>query len=577
MRLTRWGFKISTGETNEIIRKFALVFASRISDATHRECLIAGVTSNNFHYLCDYSFDYANVTSNDASNIRQCLAFFQKRADLDSGHDRRVTAYRTFIESEALCRRTNELIQLVNSSEACFSRGVEPVIFTAQRKIADILGSVPKLADLTLKFGPGATTHVPKRTASAKRKLSTTLACSEDMLPIIKDCLHELPAWVSAKDLRPSPDSDTALVDLAICETRLSFVPKSSKTDRSIGVEPVLNSMFQTGVGSHISRQLKKVGIDLTDQTRNQRLAREGSLTGDLATLDLSSASDTVSKELVHLLLPVDWALFLDEFRCGSMIHEGFSFQLAKYSSMGNGYTFPLETLIFYGLALACVSEDKHHLVSVYGDDIIVPTESYEKLCEILRVLGFIPNLSKSFATGPFRESCGADYYKGISIRPCYIKDRLSGQDLYRLYNFFAKVNDEEACLLVLTFLDPSLHRFGPRGYGDGHLHSDLPLKPHNRGKGWGGYTFETYTYLPKKDFSVLPGDFVYPSYSVYANVPSQGVNMLNRRSLRDEAMVFKDEFPYSLGFSPYDERGGFGVSIPGRDRVNLIRVYVLS
>ena len=186
--------------------------------------------------------------------------------------------------------------------------------------------------------------------------------------------------------------------------------------------------------------RLRRFGIDLSSQERNKNLARIGSLTKALATLDLSSASDMISIELVYHLLPIEWVFFLKYFRTPVVEYQGNRHVLEKFSSMGNGFTFPLESLIFYALAISCVEEKElFDCVSVYGDDIIIPVKYYDTLVQVLTCCGFSVNKSKSFKNGPFRESCGGDYYEGIDIRPVYLKDRLSGFDAFRLHNFFSR------------------------------------------------------------------------------------------------------------------------------------------
>jgi hypothetical protein len=158
-------------------------------------------------------------------------------------------------------------------------------------------------------------------------------------------------------------------------------------------------------------------------------LAQIGSNDGSLATIDLSSASDTVAREVVRFLMPESWYERLD--LCRSKVGEldGKWLRYEKFSSMGNGFTFELETLIFWGLAIACVRScgletDK---VRVYGDDIIVPVDAYDFLVEVLSYCGFTTNSSKSYKSGAFRESCGKDYFNGHEVRPFFQKEYLNG------------------------------------------------------------------------------------------------------------------------------------------------------
>jgi hypothetical protein len=95
---------------------------------------------------------------------------------------------------------------------------------------------------------------------------------------------------------------------------------------------------------------------------------------------------------------------------------------------MGNGFTFELETLLF--LALAWVSTElsdetpvfKENL-TVFGDDIIVPVKALRLLENALRFCGFEPNPEKTFGDGPFRESCGGDFFLGEDVRPYFLKE----------------------------------------------------------------------------------------------------------------------------------------------------------
>lgn len=90
----------------------------------------------------------------------------------------------------------------------------------------------------------------------------------------------------------------------------------------------------------------------------------------------------------------------------------------SKFSSMGNGTTFCIETLIF---AAACYAVGSKQF-SVYGDDIAIETELAEELMDVLRRIGFIVNQDKSHFTGSFRESCGANWYQGQDVTPFYMR-----------------------------------------------------------------------------------------------------------------------------------------------------------
>jgi len=219
----------------------------------------------------------------------------------------------------------------------------------------------------------------------------------------------------------------------------IDFVPKTAKTHRTIAIEPLLNGFLQKGTDVVLRRCLLRRGIDLSDQGVNQEMARLGSL--DLrdpyVTLDLSAASDSISLEVVRELLPPDWFSFLDQIRSPSYSLDGEVHRFEKFCTMGNGFCFPLETLIFAAIAHAayCVNRQAPDL-SVYGDDIIVRQNIALYVVELLKHCGFRLNLDKSFLFGDFRESCGADWVRGRDITPVYMRKRVESlSGLINLHN----------------------------------------------------------------------------------------------------------------------------------------------
>jgi hypothetical protein len=218
---------------------------------------------------------------------------------------------------------------------------------------------------------------------------------------------------------------------------KIKAVPKNAKTHRIIAVEPRANSLLQTGVGKYFRKRLKRVGIDLDDQGPNQDGAFRA-FTDGLATIDLKAASDTVALEVVYDLLPVEWALLLDDLRCPKAeMPDGTVRYLEKFSSMGNGFTFELESLIFWAVVSSVVDALKPGgEVLVYGDDIICPAETAGKVIECLAFLGFETNKEKSFLSGAFYESCGRHFFHGKEVTPIYQKETIETEvELLRLGN----------------------------------------------------------------------------------------------------------------------------------------------
>jgi hypothetical protein len=475
--------------------------------------------------LVDYKFDYVRgYDLRDYQCARSVHALFHKQEWMDIGIDTDNVGRLKFWEMEERCRKTNEALD-----ERRLTADAWRVIHLARLKIAHILGQVPPLSALNASFGPGATTGVKSREANVKVKLNASLACSQELLPFVGDFLAEVPLWAwSRAGLDPSflqvlPVGDNEVrfyPPIEVHHGKMSLVPKDARSKRPIIVEPVLNGFFQLGVGRYLkSRLWKCVSLNLTDQTRNQRLACEGSVHGAYATIDLSSASDTVSRSLVNLLLPWEWYEFLAKLVTATIVEDGRVSDLEKFSSMGNGFTFELESLLFYSIAKACAELlDLPGEVSVFGDDIIVNSRAYSLLNSTLTELGFLVNNEKSFFAGPFRESCGADWFEGKSIRPFYAKKAMSERTLYTFHNWAVRSCERELADLAFSYSDPHQRLFGPDGYGDGHLIGTYSLRQNRKmlRRGWEGGFFDTYTLRPNRLKKRTAMDWVYPSYSVY-------------------------------------------------------------
>jgi hypothetical protein len=513
--------KLSLGDSVSFIKKISSICASLGGPLSFEFDKL--VQSESFRTIVDREIYYDDSTSkDDFLYARQIKALVEKQAYLDLGYRPKEVALKKFCDAEAECRRTNDRLNYRLPSHD----GVNEVLFLASRKIADILGPVPSLPDLDLFYGSGAVTSVRMTKSCMKTKLASRLECSEDLLPYVSELLQELPMLTKHHSLQSqyslghNDEESVDSVKVFVTCGRLNFVPKTSKSDRPIVVEPILNALLQKAFGSYIKTRLKKFGVDLFDQTRNQYLAKAGSINGQLATVDLSDASDTISLSLVLDLLPSQWFDALSKARTGRVSYDGVTIELEKFSSMGNGFTFELESLIFYALTFSCVTflgldtQD----VSVYGDDIIVPTDAYDLLLKVLDYCGFIPNKKKSFSSGPFRESCGADWFLGSDIRPFYLKDKISPRSLFVMYNWMVRRCEMKIAAAILLFIPQDLRIFGPDGYGDGHLIGSYTLRfPRSvRRAGYEGGFFYTFILKPVSIKENLLSDWLIPCYSVY-------------------------------------------------------------
>ena len=446
-------------------------------------------------------------------SLVQARALFSKDRDMQSPIEKEKVAFESFIASERSCEAVNDRFR---KNSFAFNSDVASILHYARRKIATILGDVPEIADLDLTFGPGASTSCRKRT-SARWKLSSPPSISSSALSILPELRAALPMLFSSHN------------EVRVQRGELEFVPKNYKTDRAICIEPTINGMVQKGIGTCMKQKLLRAGVNLYDQAINKGRASKGSRDGSLCTIDLERASDSVSYMLVMELLPLPWFELLDSVRTPVVQYRKGAtvFELEKFSSMGNGYTFELESLIFYSLAYGIA----HHFdipfdLTVYGDDIVTTTALFERISQFYPEFGFNLNLTKSFATGPFRESCGGDYVFGVDVRPYYLKDRFSFHRVICFYNFLERKPWFDPQELLRVELKKSLPKkfllYGPDGYGDGHLITEdyrRYLRPHGRKRGYGGFIFDTFVAVPNEDRSDCVGDTLLPFYTAGKSV----------------------------------------------------------
>lgn len=217
---------------------------------------------------------------------------------------------------------------------------------------------------------------------------------------------------------------------------RVLAVPKTQKSPRIIAAEPTCMMFAQKAVAAAVIPLLQRdklVGgmLGFDDQPVNRQMAKEGSLTGKLATLDLSDASDRISNQLVRAMFAwqprIAGAVDAARSRSADVPGKGV-IRLAKYASMGSGLTFPVEAMVFLTIVFLAVERELNRpltrsdvkslrgLVRVYGDDIIVPVDYARCVAGELETFGLKVNRRKSYWTGKFRESCGAEFYDGQDV-----------------------------------------------------------------------------------------------------------------------------------------------------------------
>lgn len=428
-----------------------------LSDDTKlpRERLADVIQHRDVSGLFDIStaFDVTEYTSPDLLiQDRLVVDIFSKYDFCDSPFNKRERAKLRFFEAEEMCREANIRIK---RTQGAHDNEINLVIHAAKRRIDALLGefNLDEMSEFS-RFGPGASLCVSGAFTTEYFKLcEKNPTVSLDASIYAFTLLKYNPLWgayLNGMNLS-EVEGPFSLLNCNIDGLRLvnhnkvTFVPKNAKTERSIAIEPYFNIFFQLGIGAMIRKRLYAYGINLDSQENNQLKAKIGSQTGHLATIDFSMASDTVCIEGVRLLLPPTWYYHMANLRSKTYIMEGKGKPrpFNKFSTMGNGYTFELETLIFYSIAHAsceALGIDPCDL-TVYGDDVILDTRAVDLFIKVCTFLGFKINEEKSFWTGRFRESCGEDFLNGISVRPVFCKELRTTQHVASLANRLAALN----------------------------------------------------------------------------------------------------------------------------------------
>jgi hypothetical protein len=446
--------------------------------------------------------NYEDESSIRIVRWRRLFTCFQKYDFFGSPFDKRAAAYDTFKKYEKQCKATNqlEIFDFETRPDGKWQDIDEiftiPVFEYARDFIHRLLGLHINYDEFlrATRHGPGATSTKRGDSAIPIAKFFPPF----DVTPGAKDlfisalmtderwrrCLHDFACKKrQVINLEPPAEIEELYFYLDVeslvtkCDSsRILFVPKTSKTERTIAAEPTANIYLQLSVDTFIRKRLKKFGIDIDTQEKNQDLAYHGSINGSLVTIDLSGASDTIALSWLKLF-PEDWAQLLIALRTpkGTIHHTGEEIVFNKLSAMGNGFTFAVETLIFASLLFGLVKyrgekwNDVIDSISIYGDDIICPVRFYSDYAFLLKRAGFSINAQKSFSTGSVRESCGSDFVAGHLItRPAFKNLPRRDWELIRDHNRFYRLKGlwdfdlTNTCNYIRHFVDQKHQVFGP-------------------------------------------------------------------------------------------------------------------
>lgn len=390
------------------------------------------------------------LTAEAFAKAQAATSFLRKCVDLPTTFDRPAKARENFWKGEYGCYLANERLSPLLPEHSAWARSTDEArlanFFARVRKRVSrwIGSSLPP--SLVGRHGPGAT-------FADREDLTTVFDKMASRPTFTRDVQHLLPQWGENAWGRAVYSASRPIVEVP--GNRFSTVPKDATKHRGIAAEPSINVFYQLAVGTELrsrlkegtrreSRKLRFSGWDLDSaQDIHKQVACEASIRGHRATLDLSNASDSVCRNLVKLCIPSAWFELMDLLRSPrtrlttSEQHRGRlglppgggDVVLEKFSSMGNGFTFELETIIFAALCCEALTTPWHQArlgedVYVFGDDIIIPTYGVRSVTAVLRFCGLELNRQKSFSKGSFRESCGGDYFAGKPVRGYFLEEQ---------------------------------------------------------------------------------------------------------------------------------------------------------
>ncbi len=355
-------------------------------------------------------------------SIRQlCLVF--KKVEFPTTPKRDRKAARKYKETEDALNQVEANLsdQQVRNFNLAFRTLYSSTLNSLTRDIESL--------DLQMRHGPGSVQD--RLHGNRKFDFPTWTERLEPIFPYGFYCSHNWAAKPRPRALL-SPELEPPV--------KVVFVPKTQTSPRVIAMEPTHMQYVQQGIMAALVPLLEGCEFGpsqgFSDQEPNRALAREGSVSGALSTIDLSEASDRVLNSLVVGAMK-PWPTVNDAIQAcrsaRSVLPDGSLVTLKKFASMGSALCFPIEVMTFSAIVLVGLQKAGYSLsgalelyrvgkVRVYGDDIIVPTDSVQDVEDSLEAYGLLVNRSKSFSKGKFRESCGGDFFAGEWVTPVRVR-----------------------------------------------------------------------------------------------------------------------------------------------------------
>jgi len=382
-------------------------------------------------------------------SVRQ-ICYLLKKVELQCTSERKADATEKYLDVENELRNREDNAEWQEDDFLEFAR---MACLAFGQELSDIDREVYE-GNIFPKHGPGNVSD--KLVGNQKWLLPVWTERLEEMFPFVDYGLpnhrywdHHHPVFLSREEEPP---------------VKVTLVPKTLKTPRVIAQEPTHMQFMQQGLLQTLVTNLESSDSDssfvgFSNQEVNRSLARIGSIDGSFATIDLSDASDRVLNSLVQQGLTRNFpslgkALSVTRSE-RAILPDGRIVVLRKFASMGSATCFPIEALVFATIVFLGIQRGLNRVltprdisllrgsVRVYGDDIVISTEHVPAVTQELVRFGLVVNTNKSFWTGKFRESCGADYYNGNWVTPIRVTTVAPGSraDVAELQSWFSLSN----------------------------------------------------------------------------------------------------------------------------------------
>lgn len=361
--------------------------------------------------------------------------------------------------------------QRIGTFEPDMSDLVRDALFRAKGWIENLLGDYDLEEHLQMCYWPKrSSVGCPRTKATLGNRWMQGLTGSRYHLDWFERIYMPFHTQCDDHNDRHPPGSEFCFGELLEVDAlHAVLVNKTYKSKRMILPNTGIGGLYTNGLGAVIVKRLNQHGYDVRKlPDRHKVLARRASYNGDSATVDQTLASDNITTWLLEKSFPLRWAKALLAGRIGRIELDGVTHETKTLSTMGIGYTFPVQMVLFLGLAHASLSiyqetfgKVRNPTISVFGDDLICPVEIKNILTDVFESLGLLINEEKSFWCGPFRESCGGDYFRGLDVRPAYLPrwegsvDRKRSVEayLYKTYNAVMRRWTEDELPTTVQFI----------------------------------------------------------------------------------------------------------------------------